>query len=121
MNNEEKQLEYLNSIKSSGLPPEREKRLLAELRGDGSPEVPLPCIAPDPHPFYGSGDLAELQDDPSREGVYTAGIRSLDELIERDRQREKDGFPRKIRIGRMIRPGRGGKECFVIVPTTVEE
>ena len=121
MNNEEKQLEYLKSIKSSGLPPEREARLLAELRGDGSHEVPLPCVAPDPHPFYGSGDLAALQDPPSREGAYTAGIRSLDELLERDRQREKDGFPRKIRIGRMIRPGRGGKECFVIVPSTVEE
>ena len=52
---------------------------------------------------------------------YTAGIRSLDELLERDRLREKDGFPRKIRIGRLIRPGRGGKERFVIVPTTVEE
>ena len=87
MKNEEKQLEYLKSIKSGGLPPEREARQLAELRGDGNHEVPLPCVAPDPHPFYGSGDLAALQDPPSREGAYTAGIRSLDELLERDRQR----------------------------------
>jgi hypothetical protein len=122
MNNEKNQLEYLNSIKTHDLPPEKEARLLRELDDDRTHEVEEPsCISADPHPFYGSGDLAELQDPPSREGSYTAGIRSLDELLERDRQREKDGFPRKIRIGRMIRPGRGGKECFVIVPTTVEE
>ena len=75
----------------------------------------------EPHPFYGSGDLAALQDAANPKASYTAGIRSLDELLERDRLREKDGFPRKIRIGRLIRPGRGGKERFVIVPTTVEE
>jgi hypothetical protein len=65
--------------------------------------------------------MASLQDSSSHGVSYTAGIRSLDELLERDRQREKDGFPRKIRIGRMIRPGRKKKECFVIVPSTVEE
>ena len=37
------------------------------------------------------------------------------------RQREKDGFPRKIRVGRLIKPGKRGKEKVVIVPTTVEE
>ncbi|MEW5909546.1 MAG: DUF444 family protein [Thermodesulfobacteriota bacterium] len=52
---------------------------------------------------------------------YTLGIRSLEELLERDRQREKDGFTRKIRIGRLIKPGRGAKDKVVVVPTTVEE
>ncbi|HCY85102.1 MAG TPA: hypothetical protein DHV36_08210 [Desulfobacteraceae bacterium] len=46
---------------------------------------------------------------------------TLDELLERDRQREKDGFKRKIRIGRIVKPGSGGKEKIIIVPTTVEE
>lgn len=48
-------------------------------------------------------------------------IRSIDELLERDKQREKDGFPRKIRLGRLIKPGKGGKDKVVIVPSTVEE
>jgi uncharacterized protein len=50
-----------------------------------------------------------------------SGIRSIDELLERDRQREEDGFPRKIRMGRLIRPGKGDQGKVVIVPTTVEE
>ncbi len=46
---------------------------------------------------------------------------TLDELLERDRQREKDGFKRKIRIGQIVKPGTGGKEKIIVVPTTVEE
>jgi len=52
---------------------------------------------------------------------HIAHIRSIDEILERDNQREKDGFPRKIQIGRLIKPGKGGKEKIVVVPTTVEE
>ncbi|WDP88337.1 MAG: DUF444 family protein [Desulfobacter sp.] len=46
---------------------------------------------------------------------------TLDELLERDRQREEDGFNRKIRIGKIVKPGTGGKEKIIVVPTTVEE
>jgi len=46
---------------------------------------------------------------------------TLDELLERDRRREEDGFKRKIRIGRIVKPGTGGKEKIIIVPTIVEE
>ncbi|MFH1102808.1 MAG: DUF444 family protein [Pseudomonadota bacterium] len=52
---------------------------------------------------------------------YTVGIRSLEELLERDRQREKDGFNRKIRIGRLMKPGRSAKDKIIVIPTTVEE
>jgi uncharacterized sporulation protein YeaH/YhbH (DUF444 family) len=45
----------------------------------------------------------------------------MDELLERDKQREKDGFPRKINVGKMIKPGKSGKDKVVVVPTTVEE
>lgn len=46
---------------------------------------------------------------------------TLDELLERDRRREEDGFKRKIRIGRIVKPGSGRKDKIIIVPTTVEE
>lgn len=46
---------------------------------------------------------------------------TLDELLERDKKREQDGFKRKIRIGRIVKPGAGGKEKIIVVPTTVEE
>lgn len=48
-------------------------------------------------------------------------VQSLDYLLERDKQREKDGFPRKIRIGKMVKPSQDGDDKVVIVPTTVEE
>ncbi|WP_330217055.1 hypothetical protein [Geobacter pickeringii] len=64
-------------------------------------------------------ELSSLSSGPAES--YTTRIRSLDELLERDRLREQDGFPRKIRIGKLIKPGKGGKEKFVVVPTTVEE
>jgi uncharacterized sporulation protein YeaH/YhbH (DUF444 family) len=122
MNKDNDQLEKLIIKKEQGLSPEREERLKAELCADGGNEVSTPPReVAEPHPFSGFGEMASLQDTSSKGVSYTAGIRSLDELLERDRQREKDGFPRKIRIGRMIRPGRKEKECFVIVPSTVEE
>ncbi len=46
---------------------------------------------------------------------------TLDELLERDRKREEDGFKKKIRIGRIVKPGKGGREKIVVVPTTVED
>ncbi|MBF0501744.1 MAG: DUF444 family protein [Candidatus Riflebacteria bacterium] len=45
-------------------------------------------------------------------------LQTLDELLERDERREKDGFPKKVILGRIASP-RGKKS--VIVPSTVEE
>lgn len=45
-------------------------------------------------------------------------LQTLDELLERDERRVKDGFPKKVILGRIVSP-RGGKS--VIVPTVVEE
>lgn len=47
-------------------------------------------------------------------------LKTLEDLLERDKQREQDGFPRRIRIGKLIKPEPGGKPKIVIVPTTVE-
>ncbi|MCP3899249.1 MAG: DUF444 family protein [Desulfobacteraceae bacterium] len=46
---------------------------------------------------------------------------TLDELLQRDQKREDDGFKRKIRIGKIVKPSKGGKEKIIVVPTTVEE
>jgi uncharacterized sporulation protein YeaH/YhbH (DUF444 family) len=50
-----------------------------------------------------------------------APTRSLDDLMARDKQREEDGFPRKIRLGKVVKPGGKDDERVVVVPTTVEE
>ena len=70
---------------------------------------------------YAFGDLNFIQAMGTAHGTYTARIGSLDDLMERDKKREEDGFPRKIRIGKLVKPGRGGNNKVVVVPTTVEE
>lgn len=50
----------------------------------------------------------------------SVSLQTLDELLEYDKQREKDGFPRRIRIGKLIKPVKGGKGQVIIVPTTTE-
>ncbi len=50
-----------------------------------------------------------------------AANRSLDDLMARDKKREEDGFPRKIRLGRVIKPGGKHDDRVIVVPTTVEE
>lgn len=50
---------------------------------------------------------------------YELKFKRMEELIERDNIREKDGFPRKVKLGKLIKPGKDGK--VIIVPATVEE
>ena len=72
-------------------------------------------------PLYAAADLHMLQsiDDP----IASQGksVSSIEDLLQRDRQREEDGFPRKIRIGKLVKPSKAGKGKVVLVPTTVEE
>ncbi len=117
-------------LEDDGLSAEQEEKILSELRAAGGHGVAGDKCAPEPSgqraatapaSIYDYHDLTVLQGIAALESTYTARIRSIDELLERDRQREKDGFPRKIRVGKLIKPGRGGRDKVVVVPTTVEE
>ncbi|MBW2726366.1 MAG: hypothetical protein JRE71_18460, partial [Deltaproteobacteria bacterium] len=124
--------ELLAQLADLGLPPEREAELRRELERGGEhglPEAPpepdytpgvtvIPRVWQCPYVYH---DLTFIQAMSMPPGSYTARIGSLDELMERDSQREKDGFPRKIRIGRLVKPGRGGRDKVIVVPTTVED
>lgn len=70
--------------------------------------------------IYGANDAELLQHMEAVPSHYHA-LKSLDELLERDEQREKDGFKRKISVGRVVKPADGGRNKIVVVPTTVEE
>ena len=120
-------LKILESLKAEGLSEEAENRILEETEGPASHDSTESEVGP-PEPskfvpvgFYDWFDLLSLQDMSEVQRPYHTQIRSLDELLERDKQREKDGFPRKIRVGRLVKPGRGQKDKVVVVPTTVEE
>ena len=45
----------------------------------------------------------------------------LDRLLERDKLREKDGFPRKIKLGKLVKPSKDGSDRTIIIPTASEE
>lgn len=61
-----------------------------------------------------------LQYNPQSLHLPVSSLKTLDELIERDKQREKDGFPRRIKIGKIVKPLPGNKAKVVVVPTTTE-
>jgi len=123
--------EIYKALKERGLSLEQQKVIAAELNDDRVHRVPDDIrnvedgsgkhIDPVPETVYRFYDLIHLQGMTAMTNTYTATVRSIDELLERDKQREKDGFPRKINVGRLIKPGKGGKTKVVIVPTTVEE
>jgi uncharacterized sporulation protein YeaH/YhbH (DUF444 family) len=115
-------------LKAAGLHPAQEAKIRRELATGGTHDLPADERAGGGHllaarlrGIYGYDDLEVLQHLTAMQGSASASIRSIDELLERDRQREQDGFPPKINVGRLIKPGKRGKEKVVIVPTTVEE
>ena len=119
---------WFDTLKARGLDPQAEERMRRELAVTGphrSPDAPVPPDRPaGPGPeatIYHYHDLALLQEIPPPQVSADACLRSLEELLERDRLRETDGFPKKIRVGRLVKPGKGGRENVVVVPTTVEE
>ena len=128
---DQKLLDIYTELKERGMTVEQEERILAEIRFEGTHGVSGDAAVRKPGSntkvegnaagIYDFHDLAMLQDFSLSLEDYHAGLRSLDELLEKDKQRETDGFPRKIRVGRMVKPGKGGKDRVVVVPTTVEE
>lgn len=51
---------------------------------------------------------------------FKVNLFTIEELLAKDKQREEDGFPRRIRLGKYIKPIKGSKEKIVVVPTTTE-
>jgi len=101
----------LHEPSDQNLSPEQRAAFEAECHGDPT-HRPFAVRPPEPSlgPFanlYAANDLSMLQAMSAPRASYTTHIRTLDELLERDRQREKDGFPRKIQVGRLIKPQQG--------------
>jgi len=81
----------------------------------------IPSSSPQKQNVYAFNDQHLFLDPSLAQPVSIASVQSLDYLLARDKQREKDGFPRKIRVGKMVKPSQSGDDKIVIVPTTVEE
>ncbi len=121
-----KKLQALNtSLQAKGLTPEQERVIehelhLAEQLGEISLEHQM-SKPPRAKSLYAWDDLQLLHNGSPPQPLALSSVHSLDHLLERDKQREEDGFPRKIRVGKMVKPVRDGDDKVVVVPTTVEE
>ena len=123
--------ELYKKAKKEGLTAEQEKKILLELHdcathgfadeSSDAPQTADEAFRPTSQNIYTYYDLFDLQAISALQSSHNTSLRSIDELLERDKQREKDGFPRKINVGRLIKPGRGGKDKVVVVPSTAEE
>lgn len=109
-------------LAQQGLSEEQDRMIRRELdlvaRGKTDHHVVSP---PQSRSMYSYNDPEMLHDAKPPNLMALTTVQSLDYLLERDKQRQKDGFPRKIRVGRMVKPSRDGDDKVVIVPTTVEE
>ena len=124
-------VEIYEKLRQEGLTAAQEKKILSEINDDARHDLPDVAtggdngakegIGPVSKHIYSYTDLFDLQAISALESTHSTSLRSIDELLERDKQREEDGFPRKINVGRLIKPGRGGKDKVVVVPSTVEE
>lgn len=121
--NEKSDEERFLEIRQKGLTVEKEQRMLKELNGPKIHKIINTDALSEP---FDAGDLYKYSDlvmlhDKNISVTPVSALASMDELLDRDRQREKDGFPRKIQVGRLIKPGKIDGGSIVIVPTTVEE
>ncbi|MEO1654852.1 MAG: DUF444 family protein, partial [Bacteroidota bacterium] len=112
--------QIINQLRELGLSPEQEARVIKELEGPQEHKVsPNPEPPPQVDDLYSWNDLKLLlQMDPRPS--YQVLLQSIDRLLEKDRQREKDGFPRKIRLGKLMKPSKDNKGQVIVVPTTTE-
>ena len=109
------------TLKEQGLTAEQDGMIRREL-DLLDPDGGHACISPPVRrSIFAYNDLEMLHDASPPKLLALSSVQSLDYLLERDKQREKDGFPRKIRVGKMVKPSQNGDDKVVIVPTTVEE
>ncbi len=112
-------------LEAKGLSAERRRIIEHELalceRGGDLHMTHLRGPVPQARSLYSYSDPEILGQANPSPLMSLVAAQSLDHLLQRDLQREKDGFPRKIRVGKLVKPGRDGDDKVVVIPTTVEE
>jgi uncharacterized protein len=105
-----------------GISPEHEEMIRKEIylieNQDKKPEKSF--SKKNEHDIYFPGDSFVLQNFRLPPECQLLSLQTLDELLKRDSLREKDGFKRRILLGKFIRPGGADGTKVVVVPSTTE-
>lgn len=108
-------------LKALGLSPEQYEIISREIDGYEQHALPAESFANDGLPrIYNMFDFEVLQNMQINQESYFSALKTLEELLEQDKQREADGFPRRIRLGKLIKPDKDNKGKVIVVPTTTE-
>lgn len=70
--------------------------------------------------FYEKTDFDIFYPESKFKPEYALYIKTLEELMEHDNQREKDGFPKRIRLGKIVKPVQGKQGQVIVIPSTYE-
>ncbi len=118
----ERKIDISAFLEKHGIDPEQEELVRRELEAGGEHHlVQMPPGKPIDAPgIYDFSDLQILQGIAPPKVSEVTALQTLEDLLERDEQREKDGFQKRIRIGRIVKPISGHKDQVVVVPTTTE-
>ena len=98
--------------------PEHGSMMLREIAGV-RPEENDPVLPPT-QGLYDKSDFDILPGYFRPPHSAVMDLKTLDELLDQDNKREEDGFPRRIKIGKLIKPGQGKDNKVIIVPSTTE-
>ncbi len=104
---------WLKEFLQLGLSPEDAKNLIFDIELKNIKEIHQIV-----NNIYEANDFETFHQLSTTE--KTIYLKSLDDLLEQDKQREKDGFPRRIRLGKLIKPSKDNKGEVIIVPSTSE-
>lgn len=109
-------------MKAKGIEPEIESAILREINSPEDHKIePLrPSKKDRIFGLYDRSDIDMLPGYTDPFDGFRSDLKTLDELLEKDNLREKDGFPRRIRIGKYVKPSKDDSGQIVVVPTTVE-
>lgn len=112
----------LNKYLSKGISPEHEEMIRREMQLiEGKTSIPTrKYFKSIEHDIYFPGDSYVLQQFNLPPENQLISLQTLDELLKRDSLREKDGFKRRILLGKFIKPGKGSGTRVVVVPSTTE-
>jgi uncharacterized protein len=105
-------------LKENGLSSEMDKMIQGELELMENSEFRIQNS--EFKSLYSMNDFNVLPGYSEPKPSLASSLKTLDDLLQQDNQREKDGFPRRIRLGKLLKPSKDNKGQIIIVPTTTE-